>query len=44
MPEGGNFFRLQVYERIEISLVEACERVRKSVVLVSKKAGLTDQF
>ena len=41
---GKNFFRLEVYERIEISLVEACERVRKSVISVGKKAGLTDQF
>ena len=30
-PERGTFFRLQVYERVEISLVELYERVEKSV-------------
>ena len=30
-PERGTFFRLQVYERVEISLVELYERVVKSV-------------
>ena len=44
MPYNGYNCLPSVIERIEISLVEACERVRKSVVLVSKKAGLTDQF
>ena len=30
-PERGIFFRLQVYERVEILLVELYERVEKSV-------------
>ena len=30
-------FRLQVYERIGISIVEACERVGKPVISVGKK-------
>ena len=30
-PERGTVFRLQVYERVEISLVELYERVEKSV-------------
>ena len=30
VPERGTFFRLQVYERVGISLVEAYERVGKS--------------
>ena len=30
-PERGTFIRLQVYERVEISLVELYERVEKSV-------------
>ena len=36
--ERGTFFRLQVYERVEISLVEGYERAGKSVILVGKKA------
>ena len=32
-PERGIFFRLQVYEREEISLVEVNERVGKSVYI-----------
>ena len=38
-PERGTFLKLQAYERIEISPVEVYERVRKSVILVSKKAA-----
>ena len=34
-PERGTFFKLQVYERVGISLVEVCERVGKSVTLDS---------
>ena len=32
----GIFFRLQVYERVEISLAEVYERVGKSVIWVSE--------
>ena len=35
LPEKGTFFKLQVYERVGISLVEVCERVGKSVTLDS---------
>ena len=31
-PERGTFFRLQVYERVGISLLEVYERVGKSVI------------
>ena len=31
-PEKGTFFRLQVYERVRILLVEVYERVGKSVI------------
>ena len=43
-PERGTTFRLQVYERVGISLVEVDERVGKTVVSVGKNAqkGLTD--
>ena len=34
--KGGTFFRLQVYERVGISLVEVHERVGKSVISVCK--------
>ena len=37
-PKGATFFRLQVYERVAISLVEVYERVGKSVISVGKKA------
>ena len=30
-PKSGTFFRLQVYERVEISLVKVYERVGRSV-------------
>jgi len=33
-PKGVPFFRLQVYERVGISLVEVYERVEKSVISV----------
>ena len=44
LPERGTTFRLQVYKRVGISLVEVDERVGKTVVSVGKKAqkGLTD--
>ena len=36
-PERGTFVRLQVYERVEISLLEVYERVGKSVIWVGKR-------
>ena len=42
-PARGNFFRLQVNERVVISLVELYERVRKSVISVCKKAKGTNR-
>ena len=36
-PERGIFFRLQLYERVGISLVEIYKRVGKSVISVGKK-------
>ena len=37
-PERGTFFRLQVYERVGISLVGVYERKGKSAISVGKKA------
>ena len=37
-PERGTFFRLQVHERVGISLVEVYKRVGKSVIWVCKRA------
>ena len=37
-PERGTFIRLQVYERVEILLVEVFKRGGKSVILVSERA------
>ena len=37
-PEGVPFFRLLVYGRVGISLIEVYERGGKSVILVCKKA------
>ena len=34
----GSIFGLQVYERLEVSLVEVYERVGKSVMSVSKRS------
>ena len=36
-PKRGTFFRLQVYKRVGISLVEVFERVWKSVISLCKK-------
>ena len=36
--EMGTFLRLQVYERVRISLVEVYERVEKSVISFCKSA------
>ena len=44
-PERSTFFRLQVYKRVCILLVEVYERVRKSVILVGKgPTGRRDAF
>ena len=37
-PERGTFIRLQVYERVEILLVEVFKKGGKSVILVSERA------
>ena len=37
-PKRGTFFRLQVYERVGISLVEVYKRVGKSVIWVCERA------
>ena len=37
-PDWGTFIRLQVYERVEILLVEVFKRGGKSVILVSERA------
>ena len=37
-PERGIFFRLQVYERVGILLVEVFTREGKSVIMICKKA------
>ena len=45
LPERGIFLRLQVYERVEILLVEVHEREGKSVIgSVKGSKGLTDDF
>ena len=37
-PERGTFFRLEVYTRVRISRVEVQKRVRKTDILVFKRA------
>ena len=37
-PERGIFFRLQVYERVGISLVDVYKKVRKSVIWACERA------
>ena len=37
-PKRGTFFRLQVYERVGISLVEVYKRVGKFVIRICKRA------
>ena len=45
LPERGIFLRLQVYERVEILLVEVYQREGKSVIgSVKGSKGLTDDF
>ena len=43
-PERGTFFRLQVYDRVEILLVEVCESVGSSVISVRKKTQKGSQI
>ena len=43
-PERGTFFRLQVYKREGILLVEVCESVGLSVISVRKKAQKGSQI
>ena len=38
--KGMTFFRLQVHERVEISLVEVYKRVEKSVISVGLRSFL----
>ena len=38
LPESGTFFRLQVYERVGLSLVEVHKRVGKSEFYGLKKS------
>ena len=38
--KGMTFFRLQVYERVEISLVEVYKRVEKSIISVGLRSFL----
>ena len=38
LAKRGTFFKLQVYERVGISLVVVCKRVEKSVIWVCKRA------
>ena len=37
-PERGIFFRLQVYERVGISLFDVYKKVRKSVIWACERA------
>ena len=43
-PERGTFFRLQVYERVGILLVEVFKRVGKSVISVCEMAQRAEQM
>ena len=40
----GNFYRLQVYQRMGISLLEVDKRVGKSVIWVFKRAQRAEQM
>ena len=42
-PERGTFFRLQVYERVGISLVEVYEMVGTSVIWICERAQRAEQ-
>ena len=43
-PEKGTFFKLQVYERVGLLLVEVCERERKNVIWVRERARRAEQM
>ena len=43
-PKRGTFFRLEVYERVQILLVEVYERVGESVIWVCKRAQRAEQM
>ena len=43
-PKRGIFFRLQVYERVGISLVEVYKRVGKSVIWVCDRAQRAERM
>ena len=43
-PQRGTFFRLQVYERVGILLVEIFKRVGKSVIWVGEMAQRAEQM
>ena len=38
LPERGIFFKLQVYERVGISLLEVYKRAGKSIIWVCERA------
>ena len=42
--ERGTFFRLQVYQRVGILLIELYERVEKSVIWVRDRAQRAEQM
>ena len=44
LSERGTFFRLQVYERVGILLVEVFKRVEKSVIWVCEMAQRAEQM
>ena len=43
-PKRGTFFRLQVYERVGILLVEVYERLGESVIWVCERAQRAELF
>ena len=43
-PERGTFFRLQVYERVGILLIEVFKSVGKSVIWVCEMAQRAEQM
>ena len=43
-PERGTFFRLQVYDRVEILLFEVYGRVGRSVIWVCERAQRAEQM
>ena len=44
LPKRGIFFRLQVYERVGISLVKVCKRGGKSVIWVYERAQRVNRW